>query len=132
MKYLIDTHIFLWLVFLPEKISAEKLQVLKNPQNEIIITPISFWEISLKYNLGKLSLENTSPEKLPQIAKTMGISIASIDVECMASFHLLPRDKSHKDSFDRIIIWYCMCNDYTLISQDGRFGAYQSLGLRVL
>jgi len=132
MKYVIDTNIFLWLTFSPEKISASKMKVLKNPENEIVITPISFWEISLKYNLGKLILENTTPEKLPQIAETMGIDIEPIDAECLASFHNLPQNKFYKDPFNRIIIWCCMCNDYTLISQDGQFSEYQSLGLKVL
>ena len=132
MKYVIDTHIFLWLIFTPEKISPEKLKVLKNPENKVVITPISFWEISLKYNLGKLILENITPEKMPQIAKTMGIDIVPIDAECMASFHNLPRCKSHKDPFDRIIIWYCICNNFVLVSQDSHFNEYQPLGLKIL
>ena len=132
MKYLIDTHIFLWLIFSPKKIAAKKLKLLKNPKNGVIITPISFWEISLKYNLGKLILENTTPEKLPQIAKTMGIDIEPIDAECMASFHNLPQNKFHKDPFDRIIIWYCLCKNYTLVSRDSQFREYLSLGLNVL
>ena len=101
-------------------------------QNEVVITPISFWEISLKYNLGKLILENTTPEKLPQLAREMGINITPIDEECMASFHNLPQKKSHKDSFDRIIIWYCICNDCTLVSLDDKFSKYEALGLKIL
>ena len=132
MKYVIDTHIFLWLIFTPERISSDKLKILKKPQNEVVITPVSFWEISLKYNLGKLILENTTPEKMPQLAKEMGINITSIDAECMASFHNLPRKKSHKDPFDRIIIWHCICNDYTLVSQDDKFSKYEALGLKIL
>lgn len=132
MKYVIDTYIFLRLLFSPEKVAAEKLMVLKNPQHKVVITPISFWEISLKYNLGKLVLKNTTPDKLPQLAGRMKISIQPIDEECMASFHNLPRNRSHKDPFDRIIIWYCMCNDYTLVSHDSQFNEYKALGLRVL
>ena len=132
MTYVIDTHIFLWLIFSPEKVAAKKLTVLKNPQHKVIITPISFWEISLKYNLGKLVLENITPDQLPQLAGLMDITIESIDAKCMAGFHNLPVNRSHKDPFDRIIIWYCICNDYTLISQDSQFSDYMSLGLKVL
>ena len=132
MTYVIDTHIFLWLLFFPEKIAAKKLIQLKKPQHKIIITGISFWEIALKYNLGKLALENTTPDKLPQLAEMMGITIESIDAKCMAGFYNLPKIKPHKDPFDCIIIWYCMCNNYTLVSQDSQFGAYKSLGLKVL
>jgi len=132
MKYVIDTHIFLWLLFSPKKIAVEKLIILKNPQHKVVITAISFWEISLKYNLGKLVLENTTPDKLPQLAKMMNISIEPINAECMANFHNLPQNRFHKDPFDRIIIWYCMCNNHTLVSQDRHFSAYKVLGLKVL
>jgi len=132
MRYVIDTHIFLWLIFSPEKIPVETLSFLNNPQNQVVITPISFWEISLKYNLGKLILENTTPDRLPQLANMMNIGIEQIDSECMASFHNLPRSKFHKDPFDRIIIWYCMRNDHTLVSMDRQFDEYKSLGLKLL
>ena len=132
MKYVIDTHIFLWLIFSPEKVAAKKLLLLKNPLHKVVVTSISFWEISIKYNLGKLILENTTPDKLPQLAGMMGISIESIDAECMAGFHNLPQNRFHKDPFDRIIIWYCMCNNYPLVSQDSHFIEYKSLGLSIL
>lgn len=132
MTYILDTPIFLWLTFSPEKIAPEKLKVLQNPQHKIVITPISFWEISLKYNLGKLILENTTPDKLPHLAREMNISIEPIDAECMAGFHNLPQSRSHRDPFDRIIIWFCMCNNYTLVSQDSKFPEYEALGLQIL
>ena len=132
MTYVIDTHIFLWLLFSPENVAFEKLMILKNPQHKIVITTISFWEISLKFNLGKLVLENTTPDKLPQLARMMNISIESIDAECMAGFHNLQQNSYHKDPFDRIIIWYCICNNYTLVSQNSQFSEYEVLGLKVL
>ena len=132
MKYVLDTHIFLWLVFSPEKVTTEKLRILSNPQHSVVITPISFWEISIKYNLGKLILENTTPDKLPQLAQTMHIDIESIDAQCMASFYNLPQNRFHKDPFDRLIIWYCICKNHTLVSQDRQFTEYKSLGLNVL
>jgi len=46
-SYLIDTHIFLWLIFEPSKIDKEKLEILKKPKNKIYIANITFWEISL-------------------------------------------------------------------------------------
>ena len=124
MTYIIDTHIFLWLTFSPERIATEKLIVLKDPQHKIVITPISFWEISLKYNLGKLVLQNTTPDKLPHLAREMNISIEPIDAECMASFHNLPVNRSHKDPFDRLLIAQAITEDMSLISSDPVFHHY--------
>jgi len=72
-KYLIDTHIFLWLVFDPERVGSKKLEILKDPRNRIFIANISFWEISLKYNLGKLDLSGLAPDELPKVAQNMRI-----------------------------------------------------------
>jgi PIN domain nuclease of toxin-antitoxin system len=131
-NYLIDTHIFLWLVFDPDNIDSKKLEVLKNPKNKIFIASISFWEISLKYNLGKLELNGLTPNDLPKLAEKMGLEVLEIDKDTMASFYKLPKVNTHKDPFDRIIIWKCIHENITLISQDRKFQEYKELGLKSL
>jgi len=132
MNYIIDTHIFLWLIFNKEKISNEKIKILENLNNNIYITSISFWEISLKFNLGKLDLKGVTPEELPTIAAKMDILVINIDENTMASFYKLKKITTHKDPFDRIIIWHCICHNHTLISQDDKFYKYQKFGLTTL
>ena len=132
MNYIIDTHIFLWLIFEPEKISNKKLKQLEDPNNMIYLSSISFWEISLKFNLGKLSLKGISPEDLPRIASEMGIITLNFDEKTMSSFYKLEKQDDHKDPFDRIIIWFCICHDYTLISQDNKFYRYEKFGLKTI
>lgn len=129
-RYIIDTHIFLWLLFEPEKIDKNKLQILQNPKNKVYITNISFWEISLKYGLGKLELDGISPEELPKKAQKMGIDILEIDTNSMSSFYKLPKVEVHKDPFDRIIIWKCINDNITLVSYDRKFPEYEKFGLR--
>jgi PIN domain nuclease of toxin-antitoxin system len=131
MKYVIDTHIFLWLLFAPQKLPGKIVQIIQDPDNEVAITSISFMEISIKYNLGKLELEGATPEELPAMAKQMEIEIISIDIDVMSSFYKLPR-VSHKDPFDRIIIWHCIRSNSILLSVDGEFEAYTLYGLKVV
>lgn len=132
MRYVIDTHIFLWLLFDTKKVPAKILNRLKDASNAIYITSISFWEISLKYNLGKLELNGVKPEDLPQMATDMGIEVLEISPTEMASFYQLPKVENHKDPFDRIIIWHCIVHKDTMVSLDGKFGEYEVFGLRVL
>jgi len=132
MNYLIDTHIFLWLLFEPKRIPAHILEILQQSSNRVAITSISFWEISLKYNLGKLELSGTTPDELPLLAEKMGIDIEQISTQEMASFHRLEKQPNHKDPFDRIIIWHCIKNQKVLISLDGKFDVYEKAGLLVL
>jgi len=132
MNYIIDTHIFLWLIFEPKKISNKKLSQLEDSNNTIYLSSISFWEISLKFNLGKIDLKGLSPEELPGVATEMGILTLNIDEKTMASFYKLKKQGNHKDPFDRIIIWFCICHNYTLISQDNKFYGYKELGLKTI
>ena len=131
-RYILDTHIFLWLLFDPEKIDNNKLQTLQNPKNRVYITNISFWEISLKYGLGKLELSGINPEELPQKAQKMGIEILEIGTASMSSFYKLPKIGLHKDPFDRIIIWKCINDSITLVSKDRKFPEYEQYGLKFI
>jgi len=131
-RYILDTHIFLWLLFDPEKIDNNKLKTLQNPKNRVYITNISFWEISLKYGLGKLELSGIKPEELPQKAQKMGIEILEIGTALMSSFYKLPKIDLHKDPFDRIIIWKCINDSITLVSKDRKFLEYEQYGLKFI
>src|SRR3989337_788031 len=104
MKYLLDTHAFLWTLLDDEQLSKKAAKVIQNPGNDIYVSVITFWEISLKYAIGKLELTGISPDELPQKAKETGIQTLKLSKREAASFHRLPKLK-HKDPFDRIIIW---------------------------
>jgi len=54
MNLLLDTHGFLWSLFSPDKLSKEVLREIKSPDNDVAVSVVTFWEISLKYALGKL------------------------------------------------------------------------------
>ena len=54
MSYLIDTHILLWWVFNDPKLNTECRNIILNPENNIIVSSASAWEIATKYRIGKL------------------------------------------------------------------------------
>lgn len=130
MKYLIDTHIFLWLLFDPSKISSNKLQLLKDSSNQIYVSSISFWEISLKYSIGKLSLQNCLPDEMPKYAKDMGLEIIDASSDELASIYKLPI--IHKDPFDRLIIHQAISRKFVLITEGNKFCDYQPYGLTAI
>lgn len=123
MNYLLDTHTFLWFLFDPDKLSKKVSKIILNNENNIFVSLISFWEISLKFNLGKISLNNVTPEELPKYAINSGIEIFDLEIDTVSSFHNLPIE-SHRDPFDRLIIWQCIRNDLTLLSKDTMTGEY--------
>lgn len=125
---LLDTHSFLWAVMAPEKLSAKMRTVIADPGNEIHVSTISFWEITLKYSLGKLQMTGCSPDDLVAIGRQMGLTISAPSAEESAGFHRLPR-AHHKDPFDRMLVCMCLQRRWTLITRDGNLGDYRSQGL---
>ena len=131
MNYLIDTHIFLWSLFTPEKITNTAARILTEPDNRIFVSTISFWEIALKYSLNKLELEGVKPDELQEFANIMNYDILGSSAEDAASFYRLPRI-SHKDPFDRMLIWQAIREKLVLISNDSKLSAYEEYGLKTL
>ncbi len=129
MNILLDTHVFLWSLFTPDKLSKAAIREIKSPNNDVAVSVVTFWEISLKYALGKLELTGVKPEELPDFAAQMNLEILLITASEASTFHKLPR-LSHKDPFDRIIIWKAIQQKMTLISKDRDFKAYRKFGLR--
>lgn len=129
MNLLLDTHAFLWSLFTPEKLSKGARREIKSSDSAVAVSVVTFWEISLKYALGKLELTGVEPQELPNFADQMNLEILPITAAEASSFHKLPR-LSHKDPFDRIIIWQAIERKMTLISKDRDFGAYHKFGLK--
>lgn len=129
MIALLDTHSLLWAVFAPEKLSGRMRTVVAEPANEIHVSTISFWEISLKFSLGKLQMTGCSPEDLVVIARKMGLTVSAPTAEESAGFHRLAR-VAHKDPFDRMLIWQCLRRGWTLITRDRGLTEYKQLGLQ--
>ena len=69
MKYLIDTHILIWLAVSPEEISKSIVEILENPQNEIYVSTVSFWEIAIKLAIKKLNLNGLEILDLVQMCE---------------------------------------------------------------
>jgi PIN domain nuclease of toxin-antitoxin system len=129
MKYLIDTHVLLWSLFSPKQLPEKVQAILMDLQNEIFVSVISFWEISIKYSLGKLSLQGVKPDELPGFLHEAGFEVVNIDETVAATFYQLPRG-DNADPFDRLIVWQAIHNDMILLSKDNRMATYSKNGLK--
>lgn len=131
INYLLDTHTFLWTLFEPEKLSIKVRELLLNSQNTIYVSSISFWEISIKFSLGKITFEGVNPKQFTDYAQKMGFSLLSLAPEVAASVHDL-KGTWHRDPFDRLLIWQAMNESLMLISKDSKIGLYKEEGLQVV
>lgn len=131
MNYLVDTHYLIWSLITPEQIPAAHASILEAADHTKYVSNISFWEISLKFGLGKLRLAGVTPEEIVDAAVASGFSVLGVTTEQLASSHRLEFVGRHKDPFDRLLIWQCIKQDYLLLTADSEIRQYSSVGLRL-
>jgi PIN domain nuclease of toxin-antitoxin system len=132
MAYLLDTHVLLWSLFEPDKLNKKITSTLLDLNCRIFVSMVSFWEIAIKYSLGKLELTgDVKPDDLLDSCKQSGFDSLNLEPETLLSYYRLPKTE-HKDPFDRLLIWQAIKNDIIIISQDKSFQLYCDHGLRIL
>jgi len=131
LKLLLDTHTLLWAIGKTNELSETVTHAIKNPHNEILVSAVSLWEIALKYGLGKLSI-NFDIEEIPEYCKKMDFELIPLEPIDALNALRLPQKNNHKDPFDRMLIYQCIKNEYTLVSKDTRIGLYKDDGLKYI
>lgn len=99
--------------------------------NAIVVSAVSFWEISLKSSLGKLELDGITPEDLPEIVQSEQWQLLPLDASTASGYASLPRQEGHKDPFDRMLIHTAIRNDFYFVSKDAAASGYARHGLKV-
>jgi PIN domain nuclease of toxin-antitoxin system len=131
VNYLVDTHYLLWSLIEPSRITKHATEILIDAQTLKYVSKISFWEIALKYSIGKLKLEGITPEEILNASRESGFKILDIGEYDIVTSHLLPYIEKHRDPFDRLIVWQCIRNDIVLLTPDIRLRGYEPHGLKV-
>lgn len=122
MKYLIDTHTLLWYTLNEDRISPLATESIANCQNQIFISPASYWEIAIKVSIGKLTLNQPYSDFIKVCLHEYDFSILQILPEHTALLTKLPFH--HKDPFDRLLIAQALSEKLPLISLDSKFDHY--------
>ena len=131
MSYLVDTHYLLWSLIDPSHIKKPAIKILTNAQAITYVSKISFWEIALKYSLGKLKLQGTKPEEILSASRESGFKVLDVSEDDIVTSHLLPFLDNHRDPFDRLLVWQCIRNDIVLLTSDVRLKGYEQHGLKI-
>lgn len=121
MKYLIDTHIFIWFVENSNKLSRAAKSIIEDKDNEIYISIASLWEISIKTAIGKLQIKGTF-DSIEDDLKDNAIEILPITFAHTLENNQLPFH--HRDPFDRIIVSQAIVENLDFISSDDVFDEY--------
>jgi PIN domain nuclease of toxin-antitoxin system len=130
--YLLDTRTFIWAALETKKIKKDIREIIVRKENEICVSTVSFWEISLKTRIGKFSFDTVDIKNFPQYARDMGFSIIDLKERETITFHELPLKENHNDPFDRMLLWQAIVNGMALISKDDKFEQYKIDGLKLI
>ena len=124
MEYLLDTHTFLWFINGDMQLSKKAREAIVDPDAIKYISIASFWEIAIKVNLGKLSLDMPYNDLRQQVTNN-GFEI--LPITFFHTAELISLELHHRDPFDRIIIAQALIERLILISKDGNFEKYGQL-----
>jgi PIN domain nuclease of toxin-antitoxin system len=122
MRILLDTCEFLWLVAGDVKLSQRVAVAVRDPQNEVFLSAVSFWEISLKHSLGKLPLPQAPARFVPEQREKHLIAPLALDEASVAELSGLPA--LHRDPFDRILVCQAKAHALILASSDSLVRQY--------
>ncbi len=124
MRLLLDTHIALWAIADDPRLSAKARALIDNPDNEVVISAASVWEISIKHALapgGPHDMPISGQEALGYFREA-GFTVLDISAIHTATVEALP--PLHADPFDRILVAQALNEPLRLLSHDGRVAAY--------
>lgn len=119
MKYLVDTHIFLWWLNSEKRLKTSVINILKDPDNIIYVSVVSAWEISIKLQSNSKFKLKTTIEKCFQKA---GFEI--LEVKLSHVLQLKKLKDIHKDPFDRMLIAQAKSGGATFITGDEKIWKY--------
>jgi PIN domain nuclease of toxin-antitoxin system len=131
-KYLLDTHVLIWSIVDDDRLSDKVSEIIRDRDNDLFVSAVSLWEISLKFSIGKLDLKSFSLKEMTQYCNRLRITQIPLLSEEATGFSTLKIFNNHRDPFDRMLIWQAISNGYTLISKDVLFEQYKEQGLKLL
>ncbi len=121
MRLLLDTHVLLWALLDPDRLTARAAAALQDPQNSLFASAASAWEVAIKQSLGKLTLPGPADVWLPEACLKTGIGWLPVSAaDALAVGRLVWH---HRDPFDRLLIAQA-CDGMILVTHDDAFAPY--------
>ena len=122
MRFLLDTHVWLWTLVSPQRIPADTGELLAEPKNNLLLSAASSWEIAIKYRLGRLPLPEPPARFISPRLVRDGIEPLSVQHHHAQAVADLP--EHHEEPFDRMLIAQAQIERLILVTADPNLAAY--------
>jgi len=121
MKILLDTHLLLWAAGEPRRLSKQARMLIDNPDNELLFSAASLWEVAIKHGLGREDFK-VDARLLRRGLLDDGYSELPIMSDHVVATESLPL--IHKDPFNRILVAQATVEGITLLTVDSLASQY--------
>jgi PIN domain nuclease of toxin-antitoxin system len=118
MRLLLDTHVVLWAVAEPARLSASTRSALIAPRNRLYPSAASAWEMEIERTLGKL----TTPADFDDELARLRLEELPVRVAHTRELRALP--DHHRDPFDRLLVAQARCESLVLVTADAIVRSY--------
>lgn len=122
MQYLVDTNVLLWHATDDRRLPDEFRDILETYSNELYVSIVSLWEITIKSSRGDLDLIGDIGVFIDQQVRRTGFKILPIRTEHLLTLRQMPFH--HKDPFDRLIVAQSLVEELPLLYTDKVFEHY--------
>ena len=122
MDFLLDTSTFIWSVWEDKKLSVKARECYVDEKNRVFLSLVSVWEMTIKYQLGKLSFKDNPRNWIEDFCKGRKIEFLPVNINDIFALNTLPL--IHKDPFDRMLVAQAIANDMTMLTNDGLITQY--------
>ena len=124
MRLLLDTHVLLWAVIEPKRLSTEIQVLLENPDHEVLFSAASVWEMAIKAVLGRADFQ-VPPATIVDAAQASGF--IELPVRAAAALKVASLPHHHRDPFDRLLVAQAMTEPVALYTADALLSVYSEL-----
>ena len=121
MKVLLDSQILLWAAGYPGKLTSAARKLIEDPENELLFSAASLWEISIKNSLGRKDFQ-VEPRLLRRALLDHGYMELQVNSEHAVNVDGLP--PLHKDPFDRMLLAQALVEGIALATNDEQLARY--------
>jgi len=116
VRLLLDTQAFLWFVLNDSRISTTANELISDPQNDVFLSPASFWELAIKISIGKYRIPGDFREFMEHQFQQNDFEVLPIVIAHAAVVATLPFH--HRDPFDRLLIAQTISEELSIVSAD--------------
>jgi len=118
MRLLLDTHIWLWSLLEPDKLTTRVVKALEAPDNELWLSPISTWELSVLVKKDRVVLDKDVVEWVKEAMEKVPLQEAPLTHDvALATLQIgLP----HRDPADNFLAATAKVFGLTLVTADKR------------